>query len=433
MKKWLAIVLVCCSAGAAEPFEKGAVSENRFLFILDTSYGMSKRREAAENCIVDLVRNGVAGRMEPGDSFGVWTFNKALHAGEFPMQIWTPELNSALARQVRDFLAKQVYDNKSHFEVVAKPLGLVVNSSRSLLVFVLTDGTAKITGTPFDSLINDTHKAHAKIMKQHKTPFVIIFGVEEGQFIDVKVNSPFAMTIPEVARVRLEKAVPATSTNLAPPILAVATNSPPVASAAPASPKRLPGPKIEIINSVETETPASPAANVPVAAKSVDSSRPPANTAAEPPAIANPATPTPAPKPAPIEAISFAATNSTVPTTLAANPAPPRVDTVATNPVMPSPAAASLNTRSNVAGAGASSAKPRSIASNAAPRPSIPAPTLSQTTLAPSPGGGTGLLWLAGTCVGAAAGLAALLFRKPKHRPGASLISRSIEKDRRGL
>src|SRR5262245_13940589 len=72
------------SNGAVPPWP-GA---ERFLFIVDISAGMEDLQAANEATLYDLLRKGIDGQMQTGDTYGLWTFNKETKAGQFPMRVW---------------------------------------------------------------------------------------------------------------------------------------------------------------------------------------------------------------------------------------------------------------------------------------------------------------------------------------------------------
>ena len=77
---------------------------NRFLFILETSSEMKRLAPAAEQSVLDLVRSGMGGLMENGDTFGFWSFNDEFHSGQIPMQVWNAEQSEELTYTARAYL-----------------------------------------------------------------------------------------------------------------------------------------------------------------------------------------------------------------------------------------------------------------------------------------------------------------------------------------
>ena len=86
---WLAVVPVSVTFGAALA-NQSALDGERFLFVVDMSADMEKLQAATEATLFDLIGTGIHGYMKPGDTFGMWTFNKEMTAGKFAMQTWDP-------------------------------------------------------------------------------------------------------------------------------------------------------------------------------------------------------------------------------------------------------------------------------------------------------------------------------------------------------
>ena len=425
MKKWFVILLACFASRAAEPFEKGAISDNRFLLILNTSYGMRHDRAAAETCLIDLIRGGVQGRMQAGDTFGIWTFNNKLHAGAFPMQIWAPALNTTLARQVQEFLALQSYDNKTHFEAITAPLAAVVQSSKSLLVFLVTDGAEPVKGTPFDDALNATIKKNYPALKARHLPFVFVMGIEDGQYKEVRFNSTLNLKLPEIARVPLKIATPprTLATNAAPVTAAPASTNPPVAAplyVAPkldsvdsipeAKPEVQPAPPVQVVPPPPTETQMEKqSSTVPLA---------------QPPTLQQPVL-------------------SEIPKNAPSPSAPTNAPSSRTEPSDASPGQSPVANQANskeVAPLVQQTPKPSSTAAVSPPieatnraltKPLGPQELAQTTSGSGKKENAAMLLWAASAFVFAAIALAWTLLRGSRTRPEQSLISRSIEKNKR--
>src|ERR1700712_1643130 len=75
----------------AQPSSAVVRPANRWLLIVETSRAMAPRAEAITKSVGDLLRSGMNGQLRAGDSVGLWTYNNELHAGEFPLQTWSPE------------------------------------------------------------------------------------------------------------------------------------------------------------------------------------------------------------------------------------------------------------------------------------------------------------------------------------------------------
>src|SRR5687768_11600772 len=105
---------------------------NRFLFIVDTSSSMKRLEHAGRQVVFDLVFSGIEGRMQPGDTFGVWTFEHEVKGGVFPVQVWTPEKSRDLASQVGRFLKEELGGRASRLDVAITNAERIVKSVRDV-------------------------------------------------------------------------------------------------------------------------------------------------------------------------------------------------------------------------------------------------------------------------------------------------------------
>lgn len=214
---WLA-----ASVAQAEP--------ERWLFIFDTSSAMKKRLPAVENEIKILFTTSIGGNFHQGDSIGVWTYNRKLRMGEFPLTTWMPDQASATADQLGAFLRKQSYASGTTFTNVRPMLERVVKDSERLTVILFTDGESDVIGTPYDSGINETLRQTAAERKAVRQPAVVVLRSQLGKYVGATVNFPPSMvTIPPFPR--LPREIKLTVTN--PPVV-TAPVARPATSAVPA-------------------------------------------------------------------------------------------------------------------------------------------------------------------------------------------------------
>ncbi len=165
-------------------------SEDRFLLILDTSAAMERNAENTQKAVTQLFSSGMVGQARPGDTIGLWTFSDELKTGVFPLQRWTPQNRPKIVSAATDFMAKVRYDKKSRFEKVVESLTSVVRDSERITVIILTDGTGKIRGTPFDKEINESYRLNYPGQRKQRMPFITVLRAKGGEFIDWRVNTP---------------------------------------------------------------------------------------------------------------------------------------------------------------------------------------------------------------------------------------------------
>jgi hypothetical protein len=403
----------------------------RFLFIVDTSAAMRRRAPAVQKAVENLLRSSMGAQLQAGDTLGVWTFDEELAAGRFPLQRWSPETGASVANNVVAFLKAQRYQKQSRFEVVAPALKLIVKESYRLTVLLVTDGNETITGIPFDREIQGVWERYFKTQQKARMPFITVLRVNRGQIINATVNlAPWPVEFPafppepelvEAQKLKSPESKPvprstvpslivigkkpeapaAADTNVvtaAPtennvPIKVEAT-SPPVTPATPQlnpdESKPAPAPSLVPTPPEATTKPAEPATPMPSA------SLPPATGAGTPPLGS----------PAPAEATQ-----------------PVRTPVVETKPALPAtpPVAPSATTQPP--------AGPSSPANEIAPtNPPAPVALAVQS----EPGfSRVGLVAIGVTILLLAGGSFFVLQRRARHAAHASLITRSMDRDRK--
>ena len=180
-----------CPGANAQPATKRAApsSENRFLFIVETSAATKRIAEASQRAVVQLLSDDISGQMRPGDSFSIWTYNETLNAGRFPAQRWNPEARSSTLRQVTEFLGTVKFEKNGRLEVVRPAIEAVTQGSPKLTIILVTDGKQQVSGLRFDPEINKLFEDNYTAMREAKMPFVTILVARSGEFVAFTVNS----------------------------------------------------------------------------------------------------------------------------------------------------------------------------------------------------------------------------------------------------
>jgi hypothetical protein len=164
--------------------------DNRFLFIFDTSAAMKKREPAVEQALVNLLATSLRGELHAGDSVGVWTFDRDLRTGQFPLIRWDPGSAEAIADSLKDFLRKNRYANETSLAALQPYLGGVVKNSQRLTVLIFCDGQSEINWTPYDNAINKLLGERQAERKQSKQPFVLLLRSQLGEYVGCTVGLP---------------------------------------------------------------------------------------------------------------------------------------------------------------------------------------------------------------------------------------------------
>lgn len=333
---WLLTFLLALSLGAQET-TKPSLPPGRFLFMVDTSLSMRSRAEGMLRAVEGLLATELDGRLRPGDSIGLWTFNNEVHAGQFPLQTWTPATRSAATANVLEFLRQQRYEKKTDLDKALRKALPLVRASPTITLLLFTDGEQPVSGTPFDDAINATFREARRAQARARMPFVTVLRAERGQITSHVVGlPPWPIVIPTLPVE--QKALEASQSPRKPDPKevgagTVAAKPAPSVPAKPAETRPVPKPIEQSKSEAAPAKPPQPAVTVPAVAEKAPESTP----------VAKPPVAPPGPLAAPVTEVALAKPQSTVeppkPIVAAPPPAPAPV------PQPPSPAADAGKTR----------------------------------------------------------------------------------------
>jgi len=184
--KWMVLaglVWLAFGRATAEEFVErpanSAQEGHRFLFVVETSAANRKFENNNRQALFDLIVGGVNGNMRSGDTYGIWTYNEEVRAGEFPLTIWEKEQALDLAGQAAAFLQKQKYAKKASPSFLVDDLRRLSDRVGDFNVFIICSGEDPISGTPFDQNINAAYKALGKQSARTGRPMVTSFAVRK--------------------------------------------------------------------------------------------------------------------------------------------------------------------------------------------------------------------------------------------------------------
>lgn len=167
--------------------------ENRFLLVFDTSSDMKKRLPAVQRVFDTMLASNMRGQLQAGDSIGVWTFDREVHTGQFPLLRWIPENAATIASNILRFVDKQHYSKRTSFDALRPYLNWIVQNSDRVTVLIICDGEGAIVGTPFDAGINRIFEQQQVERKKARQPFIIVLRSQLGSYIGCAVDSPPAL------------------------------------------------------------------------------------------------------------------------------------------------------------------------------------------------------------------------------------------------
>jgi hypothetical protein len=193
-KKFSALLRALCvfifAISLSDSLVYSAPPSNRWLIIVETSRAMQPRRPAAAQLAGNLILSGMNGQAHPGDTIGLWTFDKTLHSGEFPLQAWTPRAQRDIAEHTSLFLMTRKYENRANVDAVVSPMSDLVTNSEFITVVLISSGSEKIRGTPYSDAINAVYKKFQSTQEKAKMPFVTVLRAQGGHIADFKVSTP---------------------------------------------------------------------------------------------------------------------------------------------------------------------------------------------------------------------------------------------------
>jgi hypothetical protein len=180
----------------AQPAVMGV--DNRFLLIFDTSADMKKRVPAVQKTLNTLLATSLNGQLHSGDSLGVWTFGQELRTGEFPLQHWESADAVMIASNINKFASRQHYAKTTSFNALQPLLNELVQGSERLTIIIFCDGEAPISGTVFDTGINQIFQQRQREFKKARQPVVIVLRSQLGAYSGCTVSfPPAAVNLPQ--------------------------------------------------------------------------------------------------------------------------------------------------------------------------------------------------------------------------------------------
>ncbi len=171
----------------AQPATSGV--DSRFLLVFDTSSAMKVRAPATQYAVERLFFSMMNGQLQSGDTIGVWTFDRTLRKGGFPLQGWLPQNAAIIASDITNFVRRQRYSKSARFDVLMPEINGLVQNSERLTVLIFCDGNEAIKGTPYDNAINSIFKQNESALKKADQTVVVVLRAQFGQYTGYTVNS----------------------------------------------------------------------------------------------------------------------------------------------------------------------------------------------------------------------------------------------------
>lgn len=189
------VVLVVCVAWLRSICPEGWAQasppqERRWLLAIETSRSMAARKAGLYEALRQLFQSGFDGRLRPGDSIGVWTFDREVYTGQFPLQTWAPERGEAIVRQLHTFLDARTFQNVGQVATLLSMAEQIANRSASFTLILFCTGGESIAGTPFDRPIYEAVRDMRSAQRRIRQPVIIVLRAEQGRWVDYAVGQP---------------------------------------------------------------------------------------------------------------------------------------------------------------------------------------------------------------------------------------------------
>jgi len=404
----------------------------RYLFLIDTSSTMSRQKAMTTETVSKLILSSIAGRIQPGDTWGLWTFDDQIRTNVFPALKWDPRVRREIAAGAYRFLNDQRFKKKNWS--LEKPLAAISDEAKlsgDLTVFLFTDGSRPVKGTPFDNPINEIFKRHAPGMRKAKKPFVTVLVAQEGTFAAQAVNpGGESIYVP-----RLASATSPDQANAGTKLETTTTNAGASAPAASTKPMTVEEIAAALRQSQKKQTNAGAVARAPLIMRGTNVGR----IAPDEAGPTNTEIPAPILSPSPLASDAAASENRSAAVSNPSPPAPEPAVLIGTGLGAPAVKSNSAPAETRVAAAPKKVASeddvaPAGTTADNAPETAEPSSASPQTALLlqPEPAANAWkYLTAAAALLLVALTLAWFYIRSIRYVPRPSLISRSMEKERK--
>ncbi len=362
-----------------------------FLFVVDVSSNMKRAAPAARAVVGTLLANGAQGRMRRGDVFTVWLVQDTVVTNAFRSERWLPEIAMAQAGTVTKALEQVKLTGKPAQDDAVAAVMERAGQRRVMYVFLISDGSEVLYGTPFDLPVSTIYMTHRKDMAARRAPFVTTLLAHKGTFTAWSVDAAgAALRIPELPPEPPQK-------ESAPPEPAKPAGATKPSTTPPAPPASKPAPEQTQPPRTAGATTPTPPTPRPVATPPAPTPKPevavpaptPGRTGTPQPAA--PASPSPAPQPGPVTSKTPPPVNVTVAATPApapkpaTSPAPKQTPVAAAPKAVAPPAAPPATPKADGGPAGLINPKPPVTVVNAQTNAPVTAPPVPKPGITPSP------------------------------------------------
>ena len=160
---------------------------------------MATRQIPSAQTIHDIILRSFEGEIKPGQLYATWFYGSRLQTN--PPIVWRAGHEPAMARYTANLFSGRVFGRLAQRNTLADAAPFIAASPK-LTIFLFTDGSHPIAGTPFDDAINGEMQKSYPLFQRAENPFVITFITSKGKLTDVTIHTKpnEAFRIPELDR-----------------------------------------------------------------------------------------------------------------------------------------------------------------------------------------------------------------------------------------
>ncbi len=233
---------IALSAANPAPDSVTNLPPHRYLLVVETSRAMQKRMDHTIDAVRELLASGIKGRVRKGDSLGVWTYGEKLASGRLPLQAFSPQTRTAVADRTAEFLRLQKCEGQARLDQVVNPMSDLIRSSQFITVILVNTGEQDLEITNFSRQVNEVYHAWRAEQAKALMPLITVLLGVDGNIKAATVSpAPFAIDLPPLPQPtdfasNRRPATPQTTAKPSPPLIVSGPKPSESTNAAPIAP-----------------------------------------------------------------------------------------------------------------------------------------------------------------------------------------------------
>lgn len=165
----------------------------RYVILVEVSPAMARRKEATVRTIHDLVYTGFHRRIQPQETFAVWTYDQVIRTNA--LMRWDPERPKELASRAAGSLQGRIFRPAQRVDQALAELLSLSPPGGDFSVFVLTEGNQPIIGLPNADVLNAGVTRSGPLFAEKDKPFLMTFLARDRRWLVGAVHSNLLETV----------------------------------------------------------------------------------------------------------------------------------------------------------------------------------------------------------------------------------------------